>query len=153
MERKMYRSNLWFLPGAVSLLLILTSPLVVADEKYELTDSELNSVVGGGERASEQDSETSFEYSKTTQSGRLVEVDGSFKLIDPADVNMLTGLLLSGSAQENLSSLININAVNSNVNVLLNLNINIDSNVGTLNQSNVNGLNAIVQAAKVPGGG
>jgi hypothetical protein len=127
----MYTSNRWFLLGAASLLLILTSPLLFADEKYELTDSELNSVVGGGERRSEQDSESSFEYSKTTQSGRLVEVDGSFKLIDPADVNMLTGLLLSGSAQENLSSLININAVNSNINVLLNLNINIDSNVGT----------------------
>jgi hypothetical protein len=139
-------------PAAVGLLLIITPAPAVADDKYELTDSELNAVVGGGERASEQDSESSFEYSRTTRSGRLIEVDGSFKLVDPADVSMLTGLLLSGNAQQNLSSLININAVNSNINVLLNLNINIDSNVENLNQSNANGIRAITQAAKLRAG-
>lgn len=149
MERKMSRSSRKFLPVVVGLPLMLMSPLVIADSKFELTDSELNTVVGGGKSASEDESEKSFEYTKTTRSGRFIEVDGSFKLIGPADVSMLTGLLLSGSAQENLSSLININAVNSNINVLLNLNINIDSNVGTLNQSNAYGLSAIKQAAKV----
>jgi len=48
-------------------------------------------------------------------------------------------LVLSDNAQQNLSSLININAVNSPVNVLLNLNINIDSTVGNLQQYNLNG--------------
>ena len=42
-------------------------------------------------------------------------------------------------AQQNLSSLVNINAVNSNVNVLLNLNVNMNSTVGTLTQTNLTG--------------
>jgi hypothetical protein len=46
---------------------------------------------------------------------------------------------LGGNAQQNLSSLININAVNSTINVLLNLNVNINSTVGTILQSNLNG--------------
>lgn len=145
----MYRRECWLLPATTGLLLVLTSSLALADEKYELTDAELNTVVGGGESAAENDSTTSFEYSKTTAAGRLVEVDGSFSVVDSADVSMLTGLLLSGGAQENLSSLININAVNSTINVLLNLNINIDSNVENLTQSNANGVMAIIQAAKI----
>ena len=48
-------------------------------------------------------------------------------------------LTLSGGAQQNLTSLININAVNSNVNVLLNLNVNINSTVGTITQVNLTG--------------
>jgi len=48
-------------------------------------------------------------------------------------------LILSDNAQQNLNSLININAVNAPVNVLLNLNINIDSAVGVLEQYNLNG--------------
>ena len=48
-------------------------------------------------------------------------------------------LTLNGGAQQNLTSLININAVNSNVNVLLNLNVNINSTVGTIMQSNLTG--------------
>jgi hypothetical protein len=46
---------------------------------------------------------------------------------------------MNGQAQQNLSSLININAVNSNINVLLNLNVNLNSTVGTLTQANMNG--------------
>jgi hypothetical protein len=48
-------------------------------------------------------------------------------------------LTLSGNAQQNLNSIININAVNSKVNVLLNLNVNINSTVGSVLQSNLNG--------------
>jgi hypothetical protein len=48
-------------------------------------------------------------------------------------------LSLNGNAQQNLSSLVNINAVNSKINVLLNLNVNINSTVSTLTQSNLNG--------------
>jgi hypothetical protein len=48
-------------------------------------------------------------------------------------------ITLNGNAQQNLSSLINLNAVNSKINVLLNLNVNINSTVGTIIQSNLNG--------------
>ena len=44
---------------------------------------------------------------------------------------------LSDNAQQNLNSLVNITAVNSNINVLLNLNVNINSTVGTVTQSNL----------------
>ncbi len=45
---------------------------------------------------------------------------------------------MSDAAQRDLRSVVNINAVNSAVNVLLNLNVNVDSSVGTLNQLNFN---------------
>ena len=48
-------------------------------------------------------------------------------------------LSLNGNAQQNLTSLVNINAVNSSINVLLNLNVNINSTVGSILQSNLNG--------------
>jgi hypothetical protein len=48
-------------------------------------------------------------------------------------------LTLDGAAQQNLSSLVNINAVNSRINVLLNLNVNMNSTVGTVTQSNLTG--------------
>jgi len=60
-------------------------------------------------------------------------------LSGPITSNSTGTLSLSGGAQQNLSSLVNINAVNSNINVLLNLNVNINSTVGTLTQSNLNG--------------
>lgn len=55
-------------------------------------------------------------------------------------LNQTTGsLTIQDSAQSNLRSLININAVNSPINVLLNLNININSQVGVLEQLNLQG--------------
>jgi hypothetical protein len=72
----------------------------------------------------------------------LVSGVGSLVIQAPTNstTNTTTGTInLGGSAQQNLSSLININAVNSTINVLLNLNINIDSTVGTILQNNLNG--------------
>ncbi|MDD9304524.1 MAG: hypothetical protein HUK40_20145 [Desulfobacter sp.] len=55
--------------------------------------------------------------------------------------NNMGSLNITDNAQQNLSSLININAVNSPVNVLLNLNITLDSTIGTLVQQNwLNGM-------------
>ena len=48
-------------------------------------------------------------------------------------------LTLNGQAQQSLSYLVNINAVNSNIQVLLNLNVNISSTVGSVMQSNLAG--------------
>ena len=60
--------------------------------------------------------------------------------VSNSTTNTTTGTVsLGGSAQQNLSSLININAANSTINVLLNLNVNINSTVGTILQSNLNG--------------
>ena len=57
----------------------------------------------------------------------------------PLAGNNTSTLSINGNAQQNLSSLVNINAVNSKINVLLNLNVNINSTVGTVVQSNLNG--------------
>ena len=45
-------------------------------------------------------------------------------------------ITLSDNAQSNLSALMNINAANAVIQVLMNLNINIDSEVGSLIQQN-----------------
>jgi hypothetical protein len=60
-------------------------------------------------------------------------------LTGPITGTNMSALTLNGGAQQNLSSLVNINAVNSNINVLLNLNVNMNSTVGTVMQSNLNG--------------
>ena len=46
-------------------------------------------------------------------------------------------LILRDNAQGNLRSLINVNAVNSLIQVLVNLNININSTVGSVQQINL----------------
>jgi len=65
-----------------------------------------------------------------------VTVDGAIDLERVRSIDN-AALLLQDSAQSNLQSLININAVQSAVNVLVNLNITIDSNVGEIRQLNL----------------
>ncbi len=108
-------------------------------ERHELTDAELGRVTAGSASLSPAEDLASFRFVKTTLSGKRVTAKGSFKLIESIDRLAIGKLTLTDSAQSNLRSLININAVNSEVNVLLNLNINIDSNVGSLNQFNIKG--------------
>ena len=75
-----------------------------------------------------------FDFSRTTASGRTVSGEGSLAMADRARDYTL---FLGDGAQGNLRSLVNINAVNSTITVLLNLNIGIDSSVGTINQLNL----------------
>lgn len=60
-----------------------------------------------------------------TQSGNMLLTDNSAQSIS-----------LSDQAQQNLSSLVNILSINSTISVMLNLNVNINSTVGTVNQGN-----------------
>jgi hypothetical protein len=77
---------------------------------------------------------------QTPTANGLVSSTGSLAIQNaPIGGTTLGTLSLNGNAQQNLSSLVNINAVNSKINVLLNLNVNINSTVGTLTQSNLNG--------------
>jgi len=82
-----------------------------------------------------------FQGSIPTKNG-LVSGAGTLSLLSGplsgTSLNQST-LTLNGGAQQNLNSLVNINAVNSNINVLLNLNVNINSTVGTLTQTNLTG--------------
>ncbi|HTH52815.1 MAG TPA: hypothetical protein VL495_02620 [Edaphobacter sp.] len=108
-----------------------------------LSDAALDGVTAAGITAGlSNNGVVHFEGSTPTPNG-VVSSTGSLAIQNaPIGGNTTTNLgslSLNGNAQQNLSSLVNINAVNSKINVLLNLNININSTVGTLTQSNLNG--------------
>ena len=111
-----------------------------ADDKIELSDAELDRVTAGAGQTDASDELLSFAATRTTASGRLITVDGTFHVVEGIDPAIIGNLILTGKSQSNLRSLININAVNSEIQLLLNLNISIDSTVGTLNQFNLNGV-------------
>jgi hypothetical protein len=99
-----------------------------------LDDAELDAVTAGAaDKASEL---LEFNVKHETARGRRIEVDGAVD-VERARSLQNAALLLQDSAQSNLQSLININAVQSAVNVLVNLNITIDSNVGEIRQLNL----------------
>ena len=105
-----------------------------------MNDAALDKVTAGTVTAGVSDGVVKFQGQTPTANG-LVSSSGSLAVQSgPLNGGTLGTLSLNGNAQQNLSSLVNINAVNSKVNVLLNLNININSTVGTLTQSNLNGL-------------
>ncbi len=131
--------------GLLTILAALCSQTAISDEvadegRRELSDLELDSITAGDQSVSPMDDLVEFSASKTTAAGTRIDVDGSFGLVDSLDSSVLGSLALSDNAQRDLSSLININAVNSDINVLMNLTINIDSNIGQLNQYNLQGL-------------
>ncbi len=104
-----------------------------------LSDAALDQVTAGTISAGISDGVVRFQGQTPTANG-LVSSTGSLALQSgPLAGNTVGTLSLNGNAQQNLSSLVNINAVNSKINVLLNLNVNINSTVGTLTQSNLNG--------------
>jgi hypothetical protein len=109
-----------------------------------LNDAALDQVTasgGGGFTAGLSNGVVNFQGSVPTKNGLVTGAGTLAVLTGPSTGTSLNQgtLTLNGQAQQNLSSLININAVNSNINVLLNLNININSTVGTLTQTNMNG--------------
>lgn len=120
-----------------------------AADPQPLSDAALDTVTAGSATAEGGEELLIFDVIRTTQSGRTVKADGSLAALHgPAGI--LAGHMnISDGAQNNLRSIININAVNSAVNVLLNLNISIDSRIDAINQTNLNGL---PPAAIGPGG-
>jgi hypothetical protein len=104
-----------------------------------LNDAALDRVTAGGVSAGISDGVVKFEGSVPTPNGPVTGVGTLTVLKGPITGTNMGSLTLNGEAQQNLSSLVNINAVNSKINVLLNLNVNINSTVGTLVQSNLTG--------------
>lgn len=115
-------------------------------EKVQLDDVELDEITAG---AASDDEQMVFNIVRRTRSGNTITADGSFKVLEAADLLSVGQLTLTDHAQQNLRSVVNINAVNSEVNVLLNLNVTIDSTVGTVNQFNLNG--ALPRGIPAPG--
>jgi hypothetical protein len=105
-----------------------------------MNDAALDKVTAGTVSAGASNGVVKFAGQTPTANG-LVSSSGSLAVQSgPLNGSTVGTLSINGNAQQNLSSLVNINAVNSNINVLLNLNININSTVGTLTQSNLNGI-------------
>ncbi len=76
------------------------------------------------------------EYMKFSFESGGVKLDGDLTWQQSPLPDSIGSLTLQGHAQENLQSLISINAVNSNIYLLLNMNVNIDSNNVQLTQTN-----------------
>ena len=100
-----------------------------------LTDRQMDAITAGNKGAAAPIQKALTRIPFHYSSGKGV-VDGE-AIVMPMNVFNQTGSLqLMDNAQSNLRSLININAVNSPVQVLLNLNVNINSTIGNLSQSN-----------------
>jgi hypothetical protein len=131
-----------FVVASLALLIHVGMAQTPAQHKPQpLTDAAMDQVTAGGISAGLSDGVVKFQGSVPTKNG-LVTGAGTLAVV----TGPLTGttqnqstLTLNGGAQQNLTSLVNINAVNSNVNVLLNLNVNINSTVGTITQTNLTG--------------
>jgi hypothetical protein len=131
-----------FVVASLALLIPAGMAQTAAQHKPQsLNDAAMDRVTAGGVTAGLSDGIVKFQGSVPTKNG-LVTGAGTLAVL----TGPLTGtsqsqstLTLNGQAQQNLSSLININAVNSNINVLLNLNVNLNSTVGTITQTNLTG--------------
>jgi len=123
-------------------LLVATQAGVSQSRKKALDDRTLDRVTAAGVTASVMPSGVINFAGQVPTANGLVSGVGSLVVQAPnssTTTNNTGTINLSGTAQQNLSSMVNINAVNSTINVLLNLNININSTVGTILQSNLNG--------------
>jgi len=122
-------------------LLVATQAGMAQSKRKALDDATLDRVTAAGVAARlSPGGVINFSGAVPTANG-LVSGIGSLVVqpVSNSTTNNTTGTVnLGGNAQQNLSSLININAVNSTINVLLNLNVNINSTVGTILQSNLN---------------
>ena len=123
-------------------LLLATQAGVCQSKKKALDDRTLDRVTAAGVTTRVLPGGVINFTGEVPTANGLVSGIGSL-VVQPASsstTTTTTGTVnLGGNAQQNLSSLININAVNSTINVLLNLNVNINSTVGTILQSNLNG--------------
>lgn len=107
-----------------------------AAAKHKLTDAELDKVTAGGTSKQTAADLQSFQFQGQAGSTHTVKGSGTLSIKSDSLPPNSPSLILQGEAQQNLRSLVNINAVNSHVQVLVNLNISIDSTIGVVNQSN-----------------
>src|ERR1700733_6045618 len=125
-----------------SLALLVQSGMAQSVTRHKpqpLNDASMDRVTAGGVTAGLSDGVIKFQGSVPTRNGLVTGAGTLGVTTSPLDSTSQSTLTLNGGAQQNLSSLVNINAVNSNVNVLLNLTVNINSTVGTLTQTNLTG--------------
>ncbi len=125
-----------FIVIVVGLVFGLLAAHPASAQKRKLTDGELDKVTAGGVTTESAGDVLKFQFQGQAGSSHTVDGGGSIAVkIDGLPLNSAT-LILQDSAQQNLRSLINIIAVNSKIQVLVNLNINIHSTVGAVDQRN-----------------
>ena len=105
-----------------------------------MNDAALDKVTAGTISAGVSNGVVKFAGQTQTPNGLVTSTGTLAVQSGPLNGTTMGTLSIDGNAQQNLSSLVNINAVNSKINVLLNLNVNINSTVSTLTQSNLNGI-------------
>jgi len=129
-----------FVVASLALLIPAGMAQTAARHKPQpLNDAAMDRVTAGGMTAGLSDGVVKFQGSAPTKNGLVTGAGTLAVLTGPLAAQNQGTLTLNGGAQQNLTSLVNINAVNSNVNVLLNLNVNINSTVGTITQTNLTG--------------
>ena len=129
-----------FVVASLALLIQAGMAQTTARHKPQpLNDAAMDRVTAGGMTAGLSDGVVKFQGSVPTNNGLVTGAGTLAVLTGPLTGTSQSTLTLNGGAQQNLSSLININAVNSNINVLLNLNVNLNSTVGTITQTNLTG--------------
>ena len=104
---------------------------------HELNDEDLEQISAGTLTASVSDGQFSFRLGD--KSSRLsVEGSGSVAVADNTTPAGPAGyIILRDNAQSGLRSLVNVNAVNSRIQVLINLIVNINSTVNSVHQTNI----------------
>ncbi len=130
----------------LTVLLMITAAVHAQSHPQPMSDAELDGITAGSAAPAEE--LATFEAMRTTRRGSDIHAFGSAELLSGQDYRLLS---LADNAQQNLSALININAVNSPVNVLLNLNVNVNSNVGEMQQINIQGTPGGIQVTPVTG--
>lgn len=118
----------------IILATLLMAPAVASSFEV-LDDEELHSVTAGSASAA-HDSDGVLSRIPLRYSNGRVSMEGEILVIPTSSYIETSTLQLMDNAQSNLRSLININAVNSPVNVLLNLNINVNSSIVNMSQIN-----------------
>ena len=101
-----------------------------------LTDEQLDAITAGSAAAAVRGAPVSFEVQRVTARGKRIGASGNAQVVNSLDLSNFGLLRLEDNAQGNLRALVNTNAVNSTVQVLINLNINIDSTINSITQVN-----------------
>ena len=106
----------------------------------ELSDEQLELVTAGTAASISADGAFDLEFHRVLQSGATVSGTGALLVQEGySPTSELSSVIISDNAQGNLSAVVNVNAANSSVNILLNLNINVNSSVGNVEQINITG--------------
>jgi len=111
-----------------------------AEAARELTDAELDEVAAGTNAVEVLNGVMNFQFHNALGQGRAMNGSGAIALSQSPLIGSIGSLVVRDSAQGNLRSFVNVNAVNSAVQILINLNVNIQSQIGEIRQLNLSGL-------------